>query len=209
MSKIAKFFKLLNDPTPHKLGPEPEEVFGDNVAKNAKWFLPLLTVDLHEINPEWNGKAHFVYHEANREEGVTFQLENDHYIYKGEYDFDEDGMAGREVKKGFIKLVPIDVPELTEENQFDWLTGVNQTIYEINEKETGDIFEGIIAGNNYFGLKPWWVQWDATPKNPDGEPMQFIGQITAMEFSDEVGDKDIYLFYCPKYKMVTQIDQCT
>ncbi len=38
--------------------------------------------------------------------------------------------------------------------------------------------------------------------------MMFIGQIRADNYSDEVADKDLYLFFSPKHSLVTQIDQC-
>ena len=39
--------------------------------------------------------------------------------------------------------------------------------------------------------------------------MLFIGQIMANRFSDEAGDKDLYLFHSPKHRIITQIDQQT
>ena len=102
--------------------------------------MPLLTVDLQAINPNWQGKAHFLYHEANRRGGVTFKLEDDKYIYEGEYDFDGGDMAERDRRTGFVEMVPLDVPELTAVTNSDWPRAVyaaGKVIYPSRMYRTG------------------------------------------------------------------------
>lgn len=40
--------------------PDPETVFADDVETHSKYLLPLATVSLEHINPEWSGPIHFV-----------------------------------------------------------------------------------------------------------------------------------------------------
>lgn len=79
------FGKKVKTETPHEICPKVEDVFAHNVEENGIWFLPLLTVDMNGINPDWHGKAHFLYHEANRTGGVTFRLSGDKYLYEWYY----------------------------------------------------------------------------------------------------------------------------
>jgi len=62
----------------------------------------------------------------------------------------------------------------------------------------------IIDGYFEFGGSPdWWQLNDRTPLNPDGDKMIFIGQFWTDYL--EIADRLIYIFYCPKYSMTTQI----
>lgn len=198
---LVKFSKKTKQTSPHTLCPLAEDVFADAVEENAEWFLPLLTVDLHDIHPDWHGKAHFVYHEANRSGGVHFTLIGNQYHYEGTYDFDGGGMAERERHSGYVELVALEMPELTEQNRAEWVDSVASQGKAAGHKR--------LSYANHFGCCPYWTQQDETPRDPDGAPMRFIGQIRADDFSDEVADADLYLFFSPKHGIVTQIDQCT
>lgn len=197
---IVIFGKKVKTPTLHPICPSAEDVFAKNIAENAKWFLPLLTIDLHAIHPDWQGKAHFLYHEANREGGITFKLDGDRYIYEGTYGFDGGDMAERDKRTGYVEMVALDVPDLTAESQSAWPEAVYAAAKQAGER---------LSYSNQFGYRPWWAQHDETPTDPDGEPMLFIGQIRADDYSDEVADSDLYLFFSPKHGLVTQIDQST
>jgi len=200
MPKVI-FAKKSKQPTPHIICPPPHEVFADAVAENAEWFLPLLTIDLQGINPDWRGKAHFVYHEANRDGGVTFKLIGDKYSYAGTYGFDGGGMAQRDKNAGYVELVELEMPELTKQNRAAWVDSVAAQAKAAGHKR--------LSYANHFGCCPYWTQQDETPRDPDGAPMLFIGQIRADDYSDEVADADLYLFFSPNHNLVTQIDQCT
>lgn len=200
MNEKVKFGKITKEETPHRICPVPEEVFFDKIDENAEWFLPLLSVDASKINPEWQGNLHFVYNEANQEGGVTFKLNDNKYVYEGSYDFDDGGMNEREKNEGFVELVEVEVPQLTEDNKWDWTDDVTKA---------GKALGHSVLYCNQFGSAPWWAQSDETPLDPDGEKMTFVGQIRADDYSDEVADKDLYLFYSPKHQLVVQIDQCT
>jgi hypothetical protein len=40
--------------------PEPEAVFAADVSVHARYLLPIASLSLRHINPEWSGKVHFV-----------------------------------------------------------------------------------------------------------------------------------------------------
>lgn len=195
------FGKKSKNRTNHRICPPIEDVFDNDHEVNSNWFLPLLSVELREINPNWNGFAHFVYYEANRVGGITFRKSDHKYSYSGPYGFDGEDMAERDKHSGFIELVPLEMPELTAHNNSEWVETVHT--------------RGKLAGHrslsysDHFAACPYWTQSDETPLDPDGKPMQFVGQIRADNYSDEVAGSDQFLFYSPKHKLVTQIDQCT
>jgi len=197
----VKFAQKTKCPTAHKVCPSAEEVFASDLEENAEWFLPLLTVDLQAINPNWHGKAHFVYHEANRTGGVTFKLNDNKYLYTGDYGFDGGDMAERDKNSGYVEMVELEIPALTAQNSDEWVDAVAAQGKAAGYKH--------ISYANHFGCYPYWTQHDETPLDPDGEPMLFIGQIRADDYSDEVADADLYLFFSPKHGIVTQMDQCT
>jgi hypothetical protein len=161
----------------------------------------LLTVDLQTIDPSWKGTVHFVYHEQNREGGIRFGLEDGRYRYAGPFGFDEGGMAERDRGSGWVEMLALDVPELTADNRPAWVDAVAEAGKEAGRRG--------VSYANHFGGRPYWTQSDQTPSGADGNPLRFIGQIRADDFSDEVPDKDLYLFFCPQTRSVVQIDQCT
>lgn len=54
--------------------------------------------------------------------------------------------------------------------------------------------------------RPVWRIADETPLDPDGKPMQFVGQLDAARFSAEIGGT-IYLFHAPAHRLVTMVSQ--
>jgi hypothetical protein len=56
--------------------------------------------------------------------------------------------------------------------------------------------------------RPFWLQSDETPLDPDGARMQFVGQVDASRFSNEIGGM-IYLFHAPAHRLVTMVSQRT
>jgi hypothetical protein len=55
---------------------------------------------------------------------------------------------------------------------------------------------------------PIWRTGDQTPRDPDGHPMEFVGQVDAALFSKEIGGT-IYLFHAPSHRLVTLVSQRT
>jgi hypothetical protein len=43
-----------------KVFPDPKTVFASSIDKHLRHFLPLATVELSKVNPEWSGKVHFI-----------------------------------------------------------------------------------------------------------------------------------------------------
>lgn len=52
--------------------------------------------------------------------------------------------------------------------------------------------------------KPGWCQSDETPRDPDGQKMEFVAQL---DHSNMFGT--LYLFYSEKHQLVSQVFQCT
>ncbi|OFZ02238.1 MAG: hypothetical protein A3K10_01990 [Bacteroidetes bacterium RIFCSPLOWO2_12_FULL_31_6] len=73
----------------------------------------------------------------------------------------------------------------------------------INKITQFKVKSGFSNGINLYIHSPLWLQYDATPLDPDKAPMQFVAQI----FGGIVGS--YYLFYSEKYNLVTQVFQCT
>lgn len=58
-----------------------------------------------------------------------------------------------------------------------------------------------------LGGSPAWLQYPQVPKNKDNKKMEFVGQLFAPRLSEHLHDFMIYLFYCPKESIVTQVIQ--
>ncbi len=56
--------------------------------------------------------------------------------------------------------------------------------------------------------RPVWLSGDETPLDPEGKAMQFVGQVDAARFSNEIGGM-IYLFHAPAHGLVTMVSQRT
>ena len=198
-----RFGKFSDAETPHIVGLPVEEVFADNVEENAEHFLPLLAVDLADVNPGWEGQVHVVYG-GLAVGGVSFHLKTEdgvsQLVYKGEYNFEEHDMAERAAKQGYMAFVPVEaVEELSSEN---WQEEQERWTKAVEETDSAFRFTCHIGG------APLWTQSDDTPSCPRcDEDMQFVVQVRGTVFSDEVGDEDLFVFYCPDCKIETQIDQ--
>ena len=60
-----------------------------------------------------------------------------------------------------------------------------------------------------IGGKPEWWQADATPLDPDGNPMTFITEVETYGFCPDSCDKKIFMFYSHKHKLVVELYQIT
>jgi hypothetical protein len=80
--------------------------------------------------------------------------------------------------------------------------------FQYNDNKSRDVFE--INQNNPIPIvnlrtnEPGWLQRNETPNDPDGNPMEFVGQLEGNDFFGT-----LYLFYSEKHNLVSQIFQCT
>ncbi|MCP4439479.1 MAG: hypothetical protein GY810_11105 [Aureispira sp.] len=191
--------KYLEAPTDYKICPAVDTVFVDPSDEQHNCFLPILTVDLNLINDKWTGQVHFVYHEFNNKE-LPFQLDNNKYIYAGEYELEHGGMQNYERNEGFIQYVEVTVPN----NPDSWGEAINKQIDKIEEDEDG--YMDYLSASHLRG-QPIWKEEGIIPVNSVGKPMHFIGQLVADVFSDDTEDFWLYLFYCPEENRVVQLCQ--
>jgi len=82
-------------------------------------------------------------------------------------------------------------------------------IYNKTEKGVERIVQEIeVEDNRTEGTlttgKPGWAQSDETPRDPDGQKMEFVAQL---DHSNMFGT--LYLFYSEKHQLVSQVFQCT
>ena len=232
--------------TPHVVFPPPDRVFGTRAAKYDPWLKPLLTVDLASINPDWSGKAHFLYFESAGL-AVEFTVKDDIYRLRRGYSFlqdddgpvpdpdsvvtdleeifeldayeellDDDGETTRAptprgslLRSRFLHLTSVDLPPPAEHRRGEW--------YEAAESMLRAKAFGPYARDDghtpipppdtlMFGGHPCWLQSDATPRDPDGRRMEFVGQVDASRFSADIGGM-FYLFHAPAAKLVTMVAQ--
>jgi len=200
-----RFGRFSDSETPHVTGLPVEEVFSDSVEENGNWFLPLIAIDLSELNPDWDGYVHFLYGGTNvKDIHFTLRHEDDNTLlaYDGEYDFDEEGMAEREVKQGYMEFIEVEEPPQFDAE--DWLSHVDSLQAALDD------IDDDLSLMCHIGGRPLWTQSDDTPQCAScDKEMAFVGQMHASDFSDDVGDYDLYLFYCHHCQIQTQINQTT
>lgn len=202
-----RFGKFSDAETAHVTGLPVEEVFSDNVEENTEYFLPLLAVDLSELNDNWSGYAHFLYGGLNAG-GISFKMRDEgdstFLTFDGEYNFDEDDMEGRDVKQGYMDFEEVDPPAGAEGEDEDWMDHVD---------EWKEVLEGIddeMLLMCHIGGMPFWTQNDDTPScSSCDNDMTFVGQVRSTDLSHDVDEVDVFLFYCHGCRIQTQIDQTT
>src|SRR5688572_12851882 len=195
---VFKFAKIVDTKTPHRVGAPAAEVFGKDAERLAKVFMPLVTVRLVDLHPEWDGEAHVLYHGMNRAGGVSFKMETDAgrttLVYLGDVEgSDEVGLDRRRTKQGYLKLVDCDVPLAVAAKE---TTGSFVPRTQPDTDKLYDLFAGLadpeLLWMSWFGVgsRPYWsAHRDDTPTCPETKrPMTFLGQARADHFSDEVAD---------------------
>jgi len=76
-------------------------------------------------------------------------------------------------------------------------TSIERIVQEVEVKD--NVTDGTLRTG-----KPSWLQSDETPRDPDGQKMEFIAQL---DHSNMFGT--LYLFYSEKHQLVSQVFQCT
>lgn len=223
MPTTVLFARLSHSATRFRVHPTLEDVFvAEDVARCAKWFRPLLSVDLSRIRPDWKGVAFFVYFELGGRSESRFVVEDDRYRYLG--DFSEcDANIPLEPSVSwhapFVDLVETEVPLLDDAwTPSPEALNASSLVYPDSKRAVEYWYTlGELAGERdpwrsasfFFAHTPHWTQSDETPLDPDGNPMQFVGQMRADLLTDQVPDFDYFLFFSPKHRLVTQVTQVT
>lgn len=225
--------------TPHRIGPDPSEIFSEKI--NPKKLIPFLTVDLHAMRPEWQGKAHFLAWDYSLEY-LTFQLKEDKYkflkagsleinsltkLFRNLDDIEDlnpKEINWNEAKNSFFKgeyytLEPFHLPSRRDtKRDREWLNNSYTVLKNdprrfllFRQMPMSDGSEVMIELEKQMFLapEPIWLQNDATPVDPDGKVMDFVGQINPSEISKDLPDGRVYLFYSQKHQIVTLVGQCT
>ncbi|MCS3800256.1 hypothetical protein [Niastella sp. OAS944] len=187
-----------------KMFPDPVDVFADKVEQHAKVLFPLFSVDLKQINPEWEGYIHMLlynedpynddrvdtFNEYCQESMIAFDVIDGKYLFKTGFEF--------------FNLTP-DWEEYFEKTKSSF-NKTKQTFIDTGNlihphyNKPADIYEEV-------GGKPKWIQGDETPNDPDGNPMTFIARVYTANYTHD--SNDIYLFYSHKHKLAVMLYQTT
>ena len=200
----VKLGRLTSQETAHIIGPSLEAVFTGNYDEHEKWFFPLLSVDLAEVRPEWEGIVlHFIGYEPD--DNVTFRLVDNKYLYEGDYSIciplGEPIEQPGSWKAEYVELVEVEIPALSDP-EANWDMQWQQVSWEMGQLSKDQ------RNPLLFGGAPVWMQpYDGTPTNPDGVKMMFVGQIYASDLTAYVAELSLYLFYCPKHNIGKQVAQ--
>jgi|GEM_PF-5831952 len=158
-----------------ELFPTPEQVFFDNVEKHSEVLIPLLTIDLKDINAAFNGMAHFIlplepfdtlgletgkYHTYySRCNWIAYKLKEGKYSLETSFNY---------FQYNYIKSHP------DFKNHFDGTEGY----LELLPKNLGDEFKKI--KNNFLKIKKQFSVCSEPPKDllkyfeTYSEPFQYI-----------------------------------
>lgn len=175
--------------------PAHADVFVDP-APLAPWTFPLCSLALKKVNPLWEGRVTWLYsledpyHEPATAHGNDLcipDMQLSFYREGGKYRFAAD--------PGFF--TPSE----------SWL----KFVVEVRKAHAEARAKGGSMGKRQllFGGRPQWTQSDATPRDPSGNAMHFIGQVYSGDFFWSLVGKDLFLFYSPEHDLVTQVSQGT
>lgn len=200
--------------------PEPEDVFVEPVQKYVRHFLPLVSIDLSAVNPEWNGWIHLL-NPCEPEDGLIGEYTTEYYSY-----------YCRENWIGF---------RLTEDNKYellgDWryflLEGEDADEYTDLQEHYQQQHESFAAAKARFraegemhdnfidqlGGTVGWGNWSGDigdgdkvpqddsdddnirPLTPDGKPFHFVAGVPAYNYCASGADW-ILLFFEPESRTV-------
>lgn len=197
--------------------PSPEQVFAGDIAAHRRHLLPLLTLELSAINPEWSGKIHFInpkepyigtlgertseYHDYyNRENWLAFRIENDRYTFLGDFRyFYLEGREDNELSEHY-KDTEQGLEKAKEfYQQHDMLNPWGQT--DNQQYWVEEITAEPGCGNWSDGFPLDYDEDDnAYPLTEDGRRFHFVGWLTAYSYCD-AGADGILLFYDPVEKI--------
>src|SRR6218665_2269010 len=198
-----------------KLFPEIEDVFEKDLEVYRKWVLPLCSIELRLINPEWTGKIFAVYfnndpynrdpamlasfNQYNNDYTMSFKIVNgkyelstslDYFLLSDDWvEYYEDGLECYAFAKKRFKE-----------------KGILNLLDENSSYYTEEYSNPFIKN---LGRKPAWLQTEQTPLDPDGNPMTFIAQLNTGDYIGDGCDEEMYIFYSHEHQLVVQTGQIT
>lgn len=215
------FGKLASGDGSLVIAPPSDAVFV-NAAAVAGKLLPFLSFD-----SEW-GRLHFVYFEPGGGSESRFRVIGGRYEYVGDFsecNLDAPLEAPQEWRARGLSTVRVAVPspddplEIHPETEAmveqiwhgdpEWRWAADAHRYWASVERHARAVDAKLSARIMFGGVPNWTQNDQTPRDPDGVPMRFVGQLNAGLFTDYAVDVDLYLFYSPKHALAVQITQLT
>lgn len=177
--------------------------------ENDEWSLNYIEKSATKVIMEWIGTYTLEHlgHEIDITKEDQYGIE--HFTLPGQYTLQQAIMMIR--TQSYLWW-----DNFEQEKFYDWLMypyRVNplplKFIYTKNENGIARVVQEIqIEDNRTEGTlrlgKPDWQQSNETPRDPDGQKMEFVAQL---DHSNMFGT--LYLFYSEKHQMVSQVFQCT
>lgn len=117
----------------------------------------------------------------------------------------------------YLALEPFHLPDRAAfgENDCDWREAASEALKKDPRRfflysRKPSSFEDIRRAEDcFFGGRPCWLQGSDTPVDPDGNAMEFVGQVNPSWLSGDLWDGKVYMFYSPKHQLITLVGQCT
>lgn len=169
-------------------------------------FFPLCSIQLQALNPDWEGLAHFIYVFREPDERLLAQKYTTKYCndYSLGFDVLEDKYQ-TQCSLALLNYAPKYEKyqrKVVEKYQRFAKSYQGQGLASLLPK--GEELGFLIKR---FGTTPQWMQPAQVPLDLSGKPMQFIGQVRALDFIGE--NQYLYLFYSPQYHYFVQVEQYT
>jgi len=160
------------------------------------WTFPLCSLALKKVNPLWEGSVSWVYSLEDPYNEAAAEFANDLCVLDMQLSFHrEQGKYRFAADLGFFRP------------SAKWVRFVDEVraSYRESRAKGGSVGKKALR----FGGRPKWTQSDATPVDPSGNKMHFIGQVYSGDFFWSLVGKDLFLFYSPEHDLVTQVSQGT
>jgi hypothetical protein len=111
-----KFGRITSEKTPHRVGLSIEDVFADRHEEMAKWFTPLVAIDLGEIDPKWAGRVvHIVdFNDGVGDGNAIFKLSGNGKISLTHAWSCEPTEREGEIAKSYMAFHEVELPDLPE-----------------------------------------------------------------------------------------------
>jgi len=184
--------------------PERTAVFKDVTTIHEQAFFPLCSVNMKVINPEWDFFGHFIY--VFREQKEAIQYKKFYTPYCGDYSLGFDYKDGQYILHARPEMLAI--APYYEKYQQKAAEKYHRFAETYQEKGLESLLPYKATLNfliKRFGKTPMWIEEDVVPKDMDGNPLVFVGQIRVLDFIGE--GQYLYLFYSPKYHFFVQREQ--
>lgn len=181
-----------------------ENVFQEMTALPQGVFFPLCSIRMNLLNPDWDFYGHFVY--VYREAEENKRLARYHTPYCDDYSLGFDVVNNKYQLHANSKLL-----DLSKQYQKYQQKAAAKYQYFVQDYQKNSLDNLLPKGESInflikrFGKTPMWVQEDVTPKDVNGKPLLFVGQVRVLDFIGE--EQYLYLFYDEKEHYFVQREQ--